>query len=84
RTEGCLATGQHDGWKNIAKMSVVTSMITIDFKVIFLQTHNISAESKTAQNLLQHVLVDIKYAEEQYGVTLVAWCSDAAGDSKKM
>jgi len=49
-----------------------------------LRTHNISAEAKTARNLLQHVMADIKYAEKEYEVTIAAWCTDAAGDAKKM
>ena len=32
-TTGRFATGQCDGWKNIAKASVVTSMIIVDFEV---------------------------------------------------
>jgi len=32
-TTGHFATGQCDGWKNIAKASVVTSMIIVDFEV---------------------------------------------------
>lgn len=46
--------------------------------------HNVSAEAKNARNLLQHVIEDIKYAEQEYDVTIVAWCTDAAGDAKKM
>ena len=49
-----------------------------------MHTHNISAEAKTARNLLQHVMADIKYAEKEYEVTIAAWCTDAAGDAKKM
>ncbi|KIM58793.1 hypothetical protein SCLCIDRAFT_39747, partial [Scleroderma citrinum Foug A] len=83
-TTGRFATGQCNRWKNIAKASVVTSMIIVDFEVLLLHTHNISAEAKTARNLLQHVMEDIKYAEKEYEVTIAAWCTDAAGDAKKM
>ncbi|KIM50360.1 hypothetical protein SCLCIDRAFT_34376 [Scleroderma citrinum Foug A] len=83
-TTGCFATGQCDRWKNIAKASVVTSMIIVDFEGVLLRTHNISAEAKTAQSLLQHVMEDIKYAEKEYEVTIAAWCTDAVGDAKKM
>ncbi|KIM69305.1 hypothetical protein SCLCIDRAFT_78472, partial [Scleroderma citrinum Foug A] len=55
-TAGRFATGQSDGWKNIAKASVVTSMIIVDFE----------------------------YAEQEYQVMIIAWCTDAAGDAKKM
>ena len=33
RTQGRFATGQSDGWKNIAKASVIMSMLTVDFEV---------------------------------------------------
>ena len=49
-----------------------------------MRTHNICAEAKNAQNLLQHVMGDIKYAEQEYQVTIIAWCTDAAGNAKKM
>ena len=49
-----------------------------------MRTHNVSAEAKNARNLLQHVIEDIKYAEQEYHVTIIAWCTDAAGDAKKM
>ena len=37
-TAGRFATGQSDGWKNIAKASVVTSMIIVDFEVSMPRT----------------------------------------------
>jgi hypothetical protein len=33
RIVGKMATGQCDGWKNVAKTSVVTSMITVEHEV---------------------------------------------------
>jgi hypothetical protein len=35
RIKGKIATGQCDGWKNVAKTSVVTSMITVEHVVSF-------------------------------------------------
>jgi hypothetical protein len=35
RIEGKVATSQCDGWKNVAKTSVVTSMITVEHEVNF-------------------------------------------------
>lgn len=32
-TKGCLATGQSDGWKNIAKSSILASVITVKGEV---------------------------------------------------
>lgn len=45
-TDGRFATGQCDGWKNIAKASVVTSMIIVDFEV---------RSQKTVFNLVTHI-----------------------------
>ncbi|KIJ07991.1 hypothetical protein PAXINDRAFT_50665, partial [Paxillus involutus ATCC 200175] len=84
RVEGGLATGQCDGWKNIAKRALVTSMMSINFEPYLVHTHNISQEQKTAENLLKHILADIQMMEERFGVTVIAWCSDAAGDARKM
>jgi hypothetical protein len=45
RIQGKVATGQCDGWKNVAKTSVVTSMITVEHEVklmlhyLMLRTH---------------------------------------------
>jgi hypothetical protein len=36
RIKGKVATGQCDGWKNVAKTSVVTSMITVEHMVSFM------------------------------------------------
>ena len=39
RVQGKVATGQCDGWKNVAKTSIVTSMITVEH-VVSLTTNN--------------------------------------------
>ena len=49
-----------------------------------MRTHNVSAEAKNAHNLLPHVIEDIEYVEREYRVTVIAWCTDAADDAKKM
>ncbi|KIK81315.1 hypothetical protein PAXRUDRAFT_35908 [Paxillus rubicundulus Ve08.2h10] len=71
--KGGLVTGQCDGWKNVAKRTLVSSMMSVDFE-----------EQKTTTNLLLHVLADIQVMEEQFGVTVITLCSDAAGDAHKM
>jgi len=39
---------------------------------------------KTADNLLGIVLKDIDYAKVVLGILVVAWCTDASGESLKM
>ncbi|KAH7913714.1 ribonuclease H-like domain-containing protein [Hygrophoropsis aurantiaca] len=84
RIQGKLATGQCDGWKNIAKASLVSSMVTVDFEPYLVRTHNMSAERKTGENLLSRVKSDIEYAESHFGVSIIAWCTDAGSDALKM
>ncbi|KIK95261.1 hypothetical protein PAXRUDRAFT_77340, partial [Paxillus rubicundulus Ve08.2h10] len=60
-------TGQCNGWKNIVKSSIVASML--------------SMLPKMAENLLEIVLGEIKYAMEVLKVKIMAWCTDAGGDS---
>ncbi|KAG9089782.1 hypothetical protein FRC06_001392 [Ceratobasidium sp. 370] len=54
-------------------------MITVNYQAHITHIQDVSADWKTAENLLQIVLGDIEYLEEELGVTLVAWCSDASG-----
>ena len=56
RTQGCFATGQSDGWKNVAKASVITSMITVDFEV---KWHTVRA------NLMSYMIVGCPFADTQ-------------------
>lgn len=46
--------------------------------------HNVSASRKTAEHLLSIVLEEIKYTEDILGSNVVAWCSDASGESRAM
>ncbi|KAF8834999.1 hypothetical protein BDN67DRAFT_913792 [Paxillus ammoniavirescens] len=81
---GEYATRQCDRWKNMLKKALVASMMSVDFEPYLICTHNISKEKKNAENLLAHVLADIQTMEEHFNVTVIAWCSDAAGDARKM
>lgn len=45
---------------------------------------DVSASRKTADHLLGIVKEEIRYAEEELGVKVVAWCSDASGESRAM
>lgn len=43
-----------------------------------------SRQPKDAKNLLLLVLDEIKYAVEVLKIVIVAWCTDASGESAKM
>ncbi|KAB5588959.1 HAT family dimerization protein [Ceratobasidium theobromae] len=81
--KGHLATGMCDGWKNVAKTSLVASMITVNYQAHITHIRDVSASWKTAGNLLSIVIEEIKYAED-LGAKIVAWCSDASGESRAM
>ncbi|KAH9001857.1 hypothetical protein EDB86DRAFT_2769004, partial [Lactarius hatsudake] len=71
KLDGKIATGQCDGWKNIAKASIVASMVTVDYEPFLIRTHDISADRKTGDNLLKLVLDDILYVNSKYGVVII-------------
>ncbi|THU86689.1 hypothetical protein K435DRAFT_607976, partial [Dendrothele bispora CBS 962.96] len=83
-TEGLHGTGQCDGWKNVAKSSLVTSMVNVEYNPFLLGVEDVSEERKTAVNLMIIILNKMKRIHEFFKVILVAWCTDASGESAKM
>ncbi|KAI0771477.1 ribonuclease H-like domain-containing protein [Trametes elegans] len=81
---GRYATGQCDGWKNITRDSLVVSTINVEYTPWLLNVFNISAAAKTAQNLLEIVVAEIKYCMEYLSTVVVGYCTDAGGDTKAM
>jgi hypothetical protein len=59
-------------------------MILICDQTYTIKVHNMSAQCKTAENHLNAVLSDIDKVEKDYGVHVIAWVSDAGGDSRAM
>ncbi|KAK7689437.1 hypothetical protein QCA50_007229 [Cerrena zonata] len=59
-------------------------MINVEYVPWLLNVFDISALAKTADTLLEYVLKEIKYITEELHVVLVAWCTDASGESWKM
>ena len=49
-----------------------------------MRTHDVSAQPKTGETLLQLVVDDIRWSEETYGHRVIAVCSDDGGDARKM
>ena len=49
-----------------------------------MRTHDVSAEQKTGEFLLGLVLDDIQFIETKYGITVIAYCADDGGDTRKM
>jgi len=49
-----------------------------------MRTHDVSAQPKTGDALLQLVVDDIRWSEETYGHQVIAACLDDGGDARKM
>ncbi|KIK76862.1 hypothetical protein PAXRUDRAFT_78757, partial [Paxillus rubicundulus Ve08.2h10] len=78
-----FTTGQCDSWKKIVKSSIVASMINVGHPYL-LNTCDISDRSKVAENLLEIVLGEIKYAMKVLKGKIMAWCINAGEDSAKI
>lgn len=49
-----------------------------------INTHDITHQPKTADNLLELVLKELYFARDELQLTVTAWCTDASGESAKM
>jgi hypothetical protein len=49
-----------------------------------MRTHDVSAEQKSGENLLQLVMDDMKWSEATFLLIIIALCSDNGGDARKM
>ncbi|CAE6454793.1 unnamed protein product [Rhizoctonia solani] len=81
---GRLATGMSDGWKNVRRNALIASILSVDYKTYTVRVHDLSAQHKTAENHLKLVLSDIDKTEKEHNVRVIAWVSDAGGDSRAM
>ncbi|KAF8956827.1 ribonuclease H-like domain-containing protein [Flammula alnicola] len=84
KVKGQLATGVCDGWKNIAKSSLVSSLMSVGNEPYLIQTHDVTGDPKTGDHLLKLVLEDIHLIETKYDVKIIAWCTDDGPDGKKI
>ncbi|KAF5366821.1 hypothetical protein D9758_006539 [Tetrapyrgos nigripes] len=60
---GCFGTGQSDGWKNVAKNSLITAMVNVEYKTHLLNVTDISSQLKTAETLLSIILKEIDHVQ---------------------
>jgi hypothetical protein len=47
-------------------------------------THDVSAEAKSGEALLQLVTVDIQWSQDTFSLIVITLCSDNGGDARKM
>ncbi|KAM5543668.1 hypothetical protein V8D89_002919 [Ganoderma adspersum] len=79
---GQYATGQSDGWKNVAKTSVLTSTMNVNSRAHLVCTHDMTGRPKTGQEHLEVIKSDMAHMETTYGVTTVGWVTDDGPDGK--
>ncbi|TFK78604.1 hypothetical protein K466DRAFT_507046, partial [Polyporus arcularius HHB13444] len=82
KVAGKFATGQSDGWRNIAKTDVITSMMSVDREVYPLVTHNMKGKPKTGEEHLNIIEADMETMRSTYHVHPVAWVTDDGPDGK--
>ncbi|KAI0049656.1 hypothetical protein FA95DRAFT_1488644, partial [Auriscalpium vulgare] len=83
RAKGNEATGQCDGWSGENHHHYLAFMMVAGRECHTVQLVDASAERKTAENLLGHMKSSIYIMETEFGVFVVAFCSDASGESRK-
>ncbi|KAJ7252919.1 ribonuclease H-like domain-containing protein [Mycena rebaudengoi] len=76
KIEGEMATYVEDGWKNVAHTHVDTSVLCVETQPYLLKTHDMTGHPKTGDELFEIMKSDFKYAEETYGVEIIAVCTD--------
>ncbi|KAJ7170282.1 ribonuclease H-like domain-containing protein [Mycena crocata] len=83
KVSGKFGTGQCDGRKSNAKASIITTLVTVEGKLYMIAAHDISMDKKTSDHLLELVLADMKYCEDELGITYIAWCTDDGGGNTR-
>ncbi|EJD50040.1 hypothetical protein AURDEDRAFT_161064 [Auricularia subglabra TFB-10046 SS5] len=81
---GRLAMAQWDGWKNVARKSVITCMMTVQNKAHLVRSHNTFGKPKTGNFLWELAQSDIDYMTRTFGVELIRICTDDGPDGKRM
>ncbi|KAF8960112.1 ribonuclease H-like domain-containing protein, partial [Flammula alnicola] len=82
-TKGKLTTYQCDGWKNIAKTALITSMMQVDYIPYLIRTHDMTGRPKTGDELFALIKDDILYTQNTYGVKVICVTTDDGPDGKK-
>ncbi|TFK78324.1 hypothetical protein K466DRAFT_507447, partial [Polyporus arcularius HHB13444] len=82
RVAGKFATGQSDGWRNIAKTDVITSMMSVDREVFPISTHNMKGKPKTGIEHYKIIEADMEKMRSAFHVHPIAWVTDDGPDGK--
>ncbi|KAF8578694.1 hypothetical protein K439DRAFT_1648725 [Ramaria rubella] len=80
---GCEGTATCDGWTGENKHHFIAFMVTCNGQTHTVRVHDASAERKTAENLYNLMVEVINELQDKWNVTVVAFTSDAGGESLK-
>ncbi|EJD37277.1 hypothetical protein AURDEDRAFT_40708, partial [Auricularia subglabra TFB-10046 SS5] len=84
KVQGRLAMLQCDGWKNVARMPVITFMMTVGQQNYLLRSHNMFGQPKTGAKLWELMQLNVTSAQDTYGVESIGICTDDGPDGKCM
>ncbi|KAJ7743003.1 hypothetical protein DFH07DRAFT_925395 [Mycena maculata] len=86
-TEGKLASYSEDGWTNITKTHLDTSLISVETQPFLLRTHDMTGRPKTGDELFKLMKSDFDYASDYasntYAVEVICVTTDDGPDGKK-
>ncbi len=78
---GKSVTVQCDGWSGQNHHHYIAFMATVDGKVWTVLVDDASDERKTAENLLQRMIEVVKILENEWGVCVIVFTTDASDES---
>ncbi|EIW81490.1 hypothetical protein CONPUDRAFT_21500, partial [Coniophora puteana RWD-64-598 SS2] len=81
--QGHEATLQADGWTGLNSHHLIAFMITVNNQVHTVQVDDVSAERKTADNLLDRLQAVIDKVNTEWKAPIIAVVTDASGESRK-
>ncbi|EIW73832.1 hypothetical protein CONPUDRAFT_21809, partial [Coniophora puteana RWD-64-598 SS2] len=81
--QGHEATLQADGWTGLNSHHLIAFMVTVNNQVHTVQVDDVSAERKTADNLLDRLQKVIDTLNNEWKSPVIAVVTDASGESRK-
>jgi hypothetical protein len=99
-TENQYGSSQSDGWKSISRNQILGNLIIVNGKVrccepadvlelmfhqvYVLNAHDITTRAKDSETYLNIVESEMAWVKTRLRCFIIAWCTDASGESVKM
>ena len=83
RVNGKNATAQCDGWTGENFHHFIAFTMTVNREVHTVKVFDASTERKTAENLFKHMQNVLNIMQDEWKVKVVAFTTDASGESRK-